>query len=96
VLEPAAPDPLEEELEKEWRLATVRETLERIRAQNEAWYVVLRADLERGDEQDAVVASRLGKSLESFRSLLKRARAAFRELHAVVDARLDGFGGDGA
>ncbi len=90
----ASPDRLQEELEREWRLATVHEALDRVRQQNQDWYVVLRADLERDEEQDAEIAARLGKSLESFRSLLKRARAAFREVYPVVDARLDGFGGE--
>jgi len=91
--EATAPDPAEERLEREWKLATVEETLRRIENRNEDWHAVLRADLERDTRTDAQLAAAMGRSLESFRSLLKRGRAAFRELYPTVERRLDGFGG---
>ena len=91
--EPAVADPLDEKLEHDWKLATVHETLRRIGKRNEEWRRVLQADLERGDETDQNVATRLGRSLESFRGLLKRARAAFRETYPLVEERLSGFSG---
>jgi RNA polymerase sigma factor (sigma-70 family) len=92
--EPAMEDPLDERLQRDWKAATVHETLERIAKRNADWGKVLSADLARDDETNAQLAARLGRSLESFRSLLKRARAAFREMYPLVDGRLDGFGGE--
>ena len=93
--EAEAPDTLGEQLERAWRVETVNETLRRIGTRNSDWQAVLRADLEREPhETDARLAARLGRSPESFRSLLKRARAAFRDLHPLVNERLDGFGGE--
>jgi DNA-directed RNA polymerase specialized sigma24 family protein len=89
-----APDLLAERLEKEWKLATVHETLARLRKRNPAWHDVLRTDLDRSDETDAELAVRTGQTLEGFRSRLKRARAAFREVYPVVEAQCDGFGGE--
>jgi DNA-directed RNA polymerase specialized sigma24 family protein len=90
--EPAVPDPLDCRLERDWKLATVHETLRRIGRQNHLWAAVLFADLERDGETDADLARRMGRTPESFRSLLKRARGAFRETFPVVEERLDGFG----
>lgn len=92
-IEPILPDPGDERLEREWKMATIEETLRRIRTRNADWEAVLRADLGRETETDDELARRMSRSVESFRSLLKRARSAFRELYPLVQARLDGFGG---
>jgi len=92
-VEPAVPDPVEERLEQEWKAATVEETLRRIKSRNEDWHAVLRADLERDTQTDDQLARTMARSLESFRSLLKRSRAAFREVYRAIERRLDGFGG---
>jgi DNA-directed RNA polymerase specialized sigma24 family protein len=92
--EPPAPDPLAEQLEKEWKEATIRKALAHIRRRNPAWFEALDACLEHPDRTDTETARQLGKSLPSYRSLLKRARKAFREVYPILAARLDGFGGE--
>ena len=90
--EPSVPDPLEDRLEKEWKHATYVEALDRLGARNAVWRDVLQTHFE-SREKDEVMARKMGRSLQSYRSLLKRAKAALRTIYAVVDTQLDGFGG---
>lgn len=94
VPEPAAADPLDERLEKEWKQATVLAALERIRRDHASWGEALAAYLEHPDAGEEEIARRLGKSLDSYRSLLKRGKRAFREVYPLIERRLDGFGGE--
>jgi DNA-directed RNA polymerase specialized sigma24 family protein len=90
----ASPDPMDERFESDWRAATVRECLGRIGRRNAEWRTALDADLRRDGESDAEIAARLGWTVDAFRSVLKRARAAFRDLYRIEERRLDGFGGE--
>jgi DNA-directed RNA polymerase specialized sigma24 family protein len=94
VPEPATADLMEEQLEKEWKRATVLAALERIRRDHPTWADALSAYLESPDAAEDEIAGRLGKSLDSYRSLLKRGKRAFREVYPLIERRLDGFGGE--
>lgn len=86
----AAADPLDRRFDLEWRAATVKESMRLLARRSPAWATALGADLARGDATDADVARTLGWELDRYKSTLRRARAAFREIHPVVDRRLDG------
>ena len=86
---PPSPDPLEGRLEAEWREATVRDCLSRIRRRNAGWHLVLDRDLERDGATDREIAVRLGWTEDRFKATLKRARVVFRVAYRSAERRLD-------
>lgn len=90
VPDPAGPDPVRTRFEKEWKRASIEETLRRIRRGHPARCAALVAYIENPGRTAAEIARKLGRSVESYRSLLREARREFRRLYPVIEARLDG------